>query len=284
MINKILVPVDFSRHSKNALELAIFIAKAHKAKIEVLHVIDPSRTLFASGTGSSNRDIEQEYLQHVIETVDMHLKKLISNQENTEGLSINSHIDRGSVLKSIQRQVNALQTNLVVMGTRGVSGLDEFLIGSKTERVVRHSPVPVLVVRERVSEPKFKKIVFASNMKDNQKEALRKLMSFQECFDSELHLLYVNTSTNFTPSADIKAKAQELTASVELKNYVLEIESAYNEENGIIRYANQIDADLIVLATHQRTGISHYFAGSITEDMVNHANRPILTIGLKTTS
>lgn len=278
-MKQILVPIDFSKNSKNALALAGFIAKKFSAELTVLHIITPSRLLFAN-QGTFDKGIEKEYLDHVTDVVKTHLNKLLKD-ENLNGVNTNIKIVQGGILKSIQEHSQSLETDLLVMGTRGVSGLDEFLIGSRTERVVRHANIPVLVVREKPENFKFENVIFATDFNPKHASVLEHLQIFQEVFNAKVHLLYINTSSNFTSSQDIEGKAQKLIEEVELKNYQLHIEAAYNAENGIMAYAKKIDADLVTIATNQRTGLRRYFSGSIAEDLVNHTRRPLLTFGLK---
>jgi hypothetical protein len=100
-------------------------------------------------------------------------------------------------------------------------------------------------------------------------------------FEAKLHLVRINTPSNFETTRKTLKLIHEFIDNNKIENYTINIYNDKLEEDGIIYFAQDIDADLIALATHGRTGILHLLSGSIAEDVVNHAKRPVWTFRIK---
>jgi nucleotide-binding universal stress UspA family protein len=100
-------------------------------------------------------------------------------------------------------------------------------------------------------------------------------------YDATVHLVRINTPGNFQRDAIVKQYMKDFAKKLMLKNYTVNIFNDFSEEEGIIYFADSINADMIAMATHGRTGFAHVLAGSIAEDVVNHSKRPVLTFVVK---
>jgi nucleotide-binding universal stress UspA family protein len=99
----------------------------------------------------------------------------------------------------------------------------------------------------------------------------------QKLYDATIHLVRINTPGNFQRDVVVKRYMQDYAKKLQLKNFTINVFNDVSEEEGIIYFADSIDADLIAMATHGRTGFAHVLAGSIAEDVVSHSKRPVLT-------
>ncbi|NNL81698.1 MAG: universal stress protein, partial [Flavobacteriaceae bacterium] len=167
--------------------------------------------------------------------------------------------------------------DLIVMGSHGVSGLKEIFIGSNTEKVVRNSNIPVLVIKKPHEEFTVNDFVFASDFTNDNKQTYLQAVSIAEKFDAKLHLVMVNTANNFTTTMEAKERISEFTKDASYDNYSVSIFNDETVEQGIVNFSQDINADLIGISTHGRQGIAHFFNGSISEDLVNHSKRPVMT-------
>jgi hypothetical protein len=103
----------------------------------------------------------------------------------------------------------------------------------------------------------------------------------QQLYNSTIHLVRINTPGDFQRDKVVKEYMNKFAKSLQLKNFTINVYNDLNEEEGILYFADSIDADLIAMATHGRTGFAHVLAGSIAEDVVNKAKRPVLTFVVK---
>lgn len=170
--------------------------------------------------------------------------------------------------------------DLIVMGSHGTSGLSEIFVGSNTEKVVRHSEIPVLVLKNKLESTAFKNVLFATDFSNESIDVYKTATDKFEGMGAKVHLVYVNTPGKFLNSNEMRQKVSGfLTAAAGNTDAMLQTTfvSDYTVESGILNHANAINADLIAVATHGRKGITHFFEGSISEDIANHAILPVMT-------
>ena len=280
-MKKILVPTDFSGFANNALEVAADIALKTNASIMLLHANEKMVTATPLAEYYLyDKAIEDEYLDMVNESLKKTLAEIADNDKFAR-VKIETAVIGGPMVSVIEEVVKDHAIDLIVMGTRGASGMEEFFIGSNTEKVIRRAPCPVLALPKAVTS--FSKIVFPTTLKEDQKGAFSALAELQDIFHGEITLLYLNNPSHLKDNAAIEARKNELLKATALGKATLFVSDAdvFNEEEAILDFAHQQKADLIVMATHQRRGLAHMFMGSITEDTVNHSDIPVLRISIR---
>lgn len=281
-MKKILVPTDFSKPSKTAAEVAAEIARKSGAELIFLHVAEAASSTSFSVTGEmALGDTENAlFTMKLIERSKKQLEKL-AEDEKYNGLKVSTELRIGTPFHGIQTIVADSKVDLIVMGTGGTTQLDKAFLGTNTEKVVRRSQCPVLTVQRKPAKVDFKNIVYATAMSKEEEVFSKVVRRTQQLYDSTVHLVRINTPGNFQRDAVVKKYMREFARKLQLKNYTLNVFNDLTEEEGIAYFADSIDADLIAMATHGRTGFAHVLAGSIAEDVVNHSKRPVLTFVTK---
>ena len=170
---------------------------------------------------------------------------------------------------------------MIVMGSHGSSGFKEIFVGSNTEKVVRNATVPVLVVKKEQSNVSFDDVVFATDFAEESIEAYQKAMKVLSVLAENVHLVHINTPfSDFKSSTEIEKKVvnflQKAEGNIDKLNSINYV-ADYTIEKGIFNFSNVVGGDLIALITHGRKGFAHYFTGSVTEDIANHATLPVIT-------
>lgn len=283
-MKRILVPTDFSEEARNAYEVALQIARHTGAAIKLLHVVEaPYYSANFSATGDvlvGTDNMEQVYMLRLLESTKAQMNELLRNVPH-QGVDVVHEVEVDRPIKKIARTIKEDKVDLVVMGSKGSSGLDEFLIGSNTEKVVRSAECPVLTVKGRFEQFTVREIVVPSDFKREVRHVMERFKDFQELFGARMHLVYINTPGAFESSSNLRQKLEEVAQRYNLRNYTINVYNDVMEEDGILHFANDIRADLIMMATHGRTGLSHLLSGSIAEDLVNHTQIPVLTMHIK---
>src|SRR5690606_4625371 len=233
-----------------------------------------------STMGEMNLDSAQINQVYMIELVEKRKRQLqeIEEQHQNKAYKFKTRLAFGNPYAGISAEITDIKADLVVMGSKGSSGLEELLIGSNTEKVVRHAKCPVITIKQPVNIGENKKIIFASDFSEVNGEVIHKIKAFQELLGAELSQVQINTPSFFETSKDSREKIDQFVAHHGLSNKHAVIYNSTSEEEGIIEYAEEIDADMIAMATHGRTGFMHLLSGSIAEDVVNHAKRPVWTM------
>ncbi|MEZ4854014.1 universal stress protein [Flavobacterium sp.] len=271
-MKKILVPTDFSKHAEYALQVASQIAKKNNGEIFLLHMLE----LPTAGNDAISTAHEIPELMLFKNAAISKLDDL-ANKPYLQGVKISKIIQFELAFDGIIKNGKEHDVDLIVMGSHGASGFQEMFIGSNTEKVVRNSEVPVLVIKNEHENFSVDKFVFASDFADEIKEPFEKVIKFATKFDAHVHLVNINTPNNFKSTKVAQQIMDNFIANFDFKNYSTHIYNDINVEKGILHFSKSIDADLIGMSTHGRKGIAHFFNGSISEDLVNHAKRPVIT-------
>lgn len=271
-MKKILVPTDFSDHAYYALKVASQIAKKNGGEIILLHMLElPHQAGDAIGSGHD--------LPEIMLFKNSAINKLedLMDDAALDGIQVSEIIQFELAFDGIMKVSNKNDVDLIVMGSHGASGFKEMFIGSNAEKVVRNSEVPVLIIKKDVGQFNVDKFVFASDFTDEIKKPFNKVVDFANKFGAELELVMINTPSSFKPTRLAQEIMDKFTSNFTINKFTTNIYNDVNIESGILNFSNHINADLIGVCTHGRKGIAHFFNGSISEDLVNHALRPVVT-------
>lgn len=278
---KILVPTDFSAHADQALEVAATIAEKTNAELLLVHVNEQSSILMPISEFGYTYDqaIEERFLKMIHENLTHALHSLAAKHPRVK---IHQSIVDGLFIPSIENLVTTEGIDLIVMGTKGATGLTEFVIGSNTQKVARRAHCPVLTVHDK-TPAKFKNIVIATTLEKDQKAIFTTLAKWNALIDGSIYLLYINNPGAYRTDEDIEARKNDLIEGTGLQNVeVFKTENfTMNEERVIFEFAVEKNSELIVMGTHQRRGWSYFLLGSLTEETINHASLPVFSIPLK---
>ena len=279
-MKNILVPTDFSVQADHAMDMAYNIAKKAGAEIYIMHVVEDMNVSSFNVTGEVTISDMPDKL-YVVKLIENARARLQETAAKYNDIKIHTKIRVGNAYHNIRDIIVEQDVDLVVMGTKGSSGLQEVLVGSNAEKVVRYSKCPVLTLQDKASTYDFKNIVYASGLLTKNDEAIGIVKLFQQMYGATIHLVRINTPNNFERDSVSYTRMYEFVKQHNLEDYTMQIFNDVTEEEGIIYYAEKVNADLIAMATHGRTGFSHLISGSIAEDVVNHSKRPVLTHVMK---
>ncbi|HHP7241228.1 MAG TPA: universal stress protein [Cyclobacteriaceae bacterium] len=275
---KILVPTDFSQHAEYAVEAAIEFASLSNGQVHFIHLKSiPINWIYLE------RDQDKMYPE-LTKEVDFIHHKLSELVERADKRGIKAHKclhyneDREEIIDHAKKH----DIDMIIMGSHGASGARKFLMGSNAQKIVRLSHIPVMVLKNRIEKLDFKDILFPSDFWEDISKPLNDTIAFAKLFDAKIHLLFVNTPENFTETPVIN---NEMSKYVEMAPEVIgstNIQNARKFENGLINFTKVKAIDLIALATHGRTGLLRALSGSLTENIVNHFDKPVLSLRLVT--
>ncbi len=273
-MKRILVPIDFSKEAENAARVAAHIARKTGSEIYLVHMLElPVTTV---DPAEMNAISSEPQIIYFMKLAHEKFEKFIS-LPFFKGLKVVESVQFQHAFSGIIAESEKNNIDLIVMGSQGASGLQEMFIGSNTEKVVRRSKIPVLVIKKEVDKFEINDMIFASDFNKESKTTFQRVVDFANLFDAKLHLLYINTIHNFNTTKNIEKRIAEFMDDFDFSNYTTMIYNDISIEKGILSYARDIDADLIALNTHGRSGLSQLFNGSIGQELANHALRPVIT-------
>lgn len=290
-MNKILFPTDFSECASHAENAAILLAKRFDSALEIIHVVD--NTIF-----------KWENEQHFEETINMlptlldhpRIEEVHSGLEGVhsalkakqeelllQGVNVKTKLLFGEPTTSITKYAKETQPALIVMGTHGVSGVREDLIGSKTEWVNRHANCPVLSIRE-VNDDTFKidNILYVSNFSDKQENKnLEQIGIFANSFGAKINLLFINTPHQFEETYDCYNRIEFVAKKHNLENYNIHIYNHFTVEDGVLAFLDHFDTDIVAIANQGGAPITRWTEFHTIEVLINHSRIPVLSMNFK---
>ncbi len=275
-----LVPTDFSEEANQALDFAIDMASHTGATIELLHVLEvPYGSYNVVGEVNHQYKAENLYEAMLVRSTKDKLTETVGYVED-KGLTANSTLEFGSPYRHIQSHITGKDCNLVIMGSKGASGLEELLIGSNAERVIRNAKCPVITVKGPCSFRDISEMVYATDATPEHYVVVKTVKELQDLFGWKINLLRVVTPRNFLTKGKAKEQLEAFTEKYGFKNFTTNVDEAEFADEGIVNFAEKKHMGLIVMGTKGRTGLAHIFGGSKAEDVANESNIPVLTVRL----
>ncbi len=288
-VKRILVPIDFSRASREAIRWAKFFARRCQARVHLLHVHHfeyPLAGPIAPPPVISEPEIEKRLYDELIELA----------AEEKISKAGDCHVRIGRPFHEICQLAAELKVDLIVLSTHGRTGWKRAVLGSTAERVIRHAPCPVLVtrsLRRRTKKPAMSKLMVPVDFSDCSTEGLRHAVKLARTFRSRLWLLHVLHFEHYDMPVVVYDEKQldryiKNSAQTHMDTLVKENDFAgVRHETAIGRgvpareickYAARVPVDVIVIATHGRTGLPHVLIGSTAEQVVRYAKMPVLVV------
>ena len=270
-MKKIIVPLDFSEQSENALKVAANLAKKHNSEILALHMLELNYNMISSSEG-----FHPEQTVFLIKLAEKRFGEFLK-RPYLEEITVTPIIKHYKVFSEVNEVAKEHEADLIVMGSHGTDGLKEIFVGSNTERVVRNADIPVFVIKEAFDNFKVDRFVFASDFNVDNIPAYKKAEKFAKMLSAEMKLVFINTpGDDFLSTKDAYDRINTFLATANSSQEV-KIYNDYSVEKGILNYSENISADIIAIPTHGRKGLSHFFMGSIGEDVANHSQIPVVT-------
>lgn len=270
----ILVPTDFSKNADNALKFAIGLAKEEKAKILLLNAWEI--TYPATEIPITEEIISQQLLSAETNSkkrLDSMILKMKESDIKCDRISIQGH-----VVEAVLFVIEKYRVNLVVMGTKGATGLKEIFIGSNTARVIQKVNCPLIAVPHGAVFNGLKKITFATNYKTEDIRALKKVVKIARLFKADITLLHVADEYYTKGEAEILLKifADKVAKKLQFSQLTYKLIYGKNIEKKLDDYVKQKHADLFVMSTLHPNLFDRLFGGTLIKTMAYHTKMPLM--------
>ena len=299
-IQNIVVPIDFSKMSVQAIQFAKQLARRFGAAVHLAHVHEFNYA--ADFVTSAPSIVSFSFMPYEHDIEQAVLKQLESVAHDCGVSSARCHVLTGAPpFDEICRLAQTMPADLIVMPTHGRTGLKHVFLGSTAERIVQHSSCPVLVTRgsflqsNNGSPFKVKKVLVPVDFSSCSREGLRYAIAFATEFGAKIILLHATYlgyiySSEGTVIYDIPGlqKAARKTAERKMREFVravnlggVKYETVFTEGSPVLdicAFAKDHDVDLIITSTHGLTGFKHVLIGSIAEQVVRHGSCSVLVV------
>ena len=273
-VNKILIPVDFSETALLALEHAASFCGKFSSKLHLLHVYKGRDIDVLPDVGLGNTDHEAIKKKIVEE-----LQKLAAGFESDYGIEVDIEIREGGIAKGISMAASDCDADMIVMGTHGSSGFEEFFIGSNAYKVVTASPLPVLTVQSHAKSKAYDTIFVGIDSSTHTRDKVSHAAALAKTFRSKIHLCALITEDHEEEKNIFNLKIKQVKEYLDGQGVQYESSEMHGENIAkmVFQKAEEVNADMITIMTEQEaaTGL---FMGSYAQQIVNHSSIPVLSI------
>lgn len=276
---KYLIPTDFSIYADYAIQMGIKMAKKTGAEILLFHSVSELQVF----DKLKLKSIESEELSNHIETYSIEKLELLQRDVLNHGVQCSIEILKGRLLENLKILLNRDTYETIIMGSHGVTGKEEWFIGSNTSKAVRKLHNNIMVVKKPVQEMDFSNVVFVTGLNENEQDSFRKFLQFIKPFDvNEVHVMSVDTYNYFTqPTIVMKAALEDFKKIATNHAVSSHFYTDYSIQAGIRHFTQEYNIDLIGISNHVRHPLKRMFLGSNVEMIVNHSSVPVLSIDYK---
>lgn len=267
-MKNIVIPVDFSQKSEFALKAGASLAKKHNATLYVIHTLELSESIFFN---SENEEKVLFMVAYANQQFEPFLKK-----EYLKNVKVIPMIKHHKVYKEVANVAKEIKADLIIMGSHGVTSKKGIFTGTNTERMIRNSETPVLIINKDPKDFHLKKVIIATDLSPESTALYQKKIALFSNLGSIICPVYINLPyANFISTREFRIKVSEFAVAGNSEKVAFI--AAHTLEDGLIQYAEDINADLIAVSSSSQKGLMHFFNSSISEDLSIFAKIPIMT-------
>lgn len=279
-MKNILTLTDFSTVAENAVESAFIFANKYGCHLTIFHNSQKGELAkyHMNTAGLTN-------LNSIENTDNINLAPINKWKYWAQKHQVNSTIVIGSgkIKDNVEQITKNQKIDLVIMGSTGAGGKDEYIWGSNTEKVIDEIDCPVLVIKRPMSDYRIDNIVFASSFDTNEQEvfqyALNLLSPPKDCV---IHLLSIDTLSYFTqPTVVMKEAMKNYETLAKPYKAISHFYKDYSIDSGIRHFLEEVQPDILIMSNKNTNPLKKFIKGSNTTRAVNHADFPVLTIDYK---
>jgi nucleotide-binding universal stress UspA family protein len=276
IMKKILFPTDFSKAAENAFLYALALAKATKAELELIHVYELPE--LGRSLKSTTKEVFEMMEMESLENFKASVSQLhnVAEANGMGDVSFKQAMIEGEAVYKISRAATEIHADIIVMGTKGATGLKEIFLGSITTGVIEEAHIPVLSIPEeaKFSQP-IEKIAYLTNYKPEEVKAFEAVCGFAGIFGSEVVCVHFNI--NNEGGADDMEKWRSLikTDCVKASFYV---EEGANLEEALIQFTSKHSVSIIAVQPRKKNIFTKLFSKSVSKKIAHHIDAPLLTL------
>ena len=278
-MKKILFPTDFSDTANSSFKYALRIAHQVDAKIHVLHTYKLPRLKgvnLPTTLQSFYEEIQLEEFQNLKDHIPFYKK--IQEEQGYNDVTVEYSISQGDTVRTIIQTARKEESDLIVMGTEGASGLKEITSGTRAGEVLENASCPVLIIPKDIAKDSLsniQNIAMTVSLAEEENQAINRVLDFANLFSAKVQCINMDLfSTSSKPEMEILSQKYYHVPNIDFR-----IIQGTDLQEALVNYLEENNIDILVMLTHQRGFIQELFQGSLTKKMAYHiSTSPILVI------
>jgi nucleotide-binding universal stress UspA family protein len=274
-ISRIVLPTDFSETGLLAIEHGGNMARLFAAELHLLHINEPVRYPFPPPEPILRFSNEEE----IDEMVSKRMEDIAADIVKRFGVKVITATGEGRIAFEIAEYAEEKEADLIVMGTHGANGYEEFFLGSNAERVVYRANCPVITIQAHAHKLGFSNIVLPIDSTLHSRQKVEYAIMLAKPFKATLHLLgLIESEDDDAGKFDIKMEAVEEAVKKAGVPYIKKIIKDVNDAAEALVYSKSVNADLIIIMTDHESELPGAFLGAVAKKIVNHSLIPVMSI------
>ena len=271
-MQNIVVAVDFSNTSLHAVEYAVSLANKMKANVHLVWVdkVNPQESVYPDTSNEHRMEAKKRFEELLLQ-----FKGKLSR-----GLTMDYKLRKGKIYREVDSLAQSLPAQLIVTGAHGISGFEEFWIGSNAYKIVSFTSIPVITVRHDFPIPDTIERILV--LMDGSNDTIQKIpftVELAKIFGADIHLLTTHNShlKSIQRIADKHTQAAAAYLRNHQVNFTEDVLVAADLSKAVIEYAIKNHADMISLMTEQETPVNIHI-GARSQQLINQSPIPVLSI------
>jgi len=275
-IKRILIPTDFSKTSLLAIEHAAFMARLCKADIYLLHAIEISESTYSFYTPA----VVFIDIKAVEKIAVKQLEDLAKKLRKEYGITVKTLCSLGKIHTEVGAAVIKNVIDLVVMGTHGADGFNEFFIGSNAHKIVTKCTCPVITVQAHTKRLGFTKIILPVDDSFNSRQKVDYTIALAEKYAAKIYVLGLIKKNGETDSKKFKIKMDSIEKAIKKAGLPFEFKIIKDDNLAVaaMKYSKKVKADLIAVLNDRESDLTGMFLGAFAKQIVNHSRIPVMSI------
>lgn len=271
-VKHIIFPTDFSDNASRALPFALETALRFNATLTILHTVQQAYDF--TTIGDQIRQTSEEYAHSRLGE----LEKEVGQQDKYRQLEIRTQVQHGRTVSSIMEVADETGAGLIVMGTKGASGLKRMIFGSVTTEVLLHSRIPVLAIPKCTTPREFEHILFTTDFHDGDIEALQETVGWARSFGARLTVLHIEEEPNLQTNIRFRGFRELAKEVVHYDKLDFEFIQEYSFFSGIAQFLDQHDVSMLVLTRYKKPFFYSIIEQNHSREMGQHTQLPLLIL------
>lgn len=274
-IKKILIPYDFSETAALSLEHAVHMAQLNKAEIVLLHVAES-----ASFTSALAHAFSKNYEKEVEGEAAKKLEELAHKIHLESGVQVSAKTEVGRIYRKIALVAKEIDADIIVMGTHGSSGYQKFTVGTNTGKVVMEAECPVISVQTHATKIGFKKIVVPIDDSPTSRQKVNHALEMARLYGAHIHVVGLINFSNEELKRKFRIKVEQVEEWLKKHDVGCDVhfKTGDNLAKMTMEFAEEVNADLIIIMTEQEPSITGLFMGTWATQVVNQSKIPVMTV------
>jgi len=270
----ILSPVDFSKNAVNAAEYAVALGERFGSTVFLLHVFE-TPVVFSEMNFTNIGNIKAAIRETAEKKMSTLQKKLSNKYKNT---IIKTMLAEGSASKEIPACAAQLGAEMIVMGTTGTSKMERLLMGSTTASVIQHATCPVLCIPKQTEYHQIEKIVFATDLHEDNIAVASSLAALAKKFDAEIIFVFVDDKHLVHTEEAVSGMTKKIRSRVKYPKISGYISKNTSVTKGLEYFLKKYPADMLAMYTHEKHFPQSLFNQSMTKIMSHQTSIPLLAL------